>query len=440
MNVKKIEKFMRDLQCLRSNFSTNYTFKRSKKFKLFMEEEILFEDAQVEEIVPHQLKGHPEKSFNESGPSSKRKKSSLVASSNSPFRLIDAGQKLSKQINGIDSKKIIDFMIGRDLSTDEIINIVKKRQDIKVNSPQECLKLYLEMGLTQRSYQTLRNNSIKNNFSEMYCSYRKLQEQMAKCVPISLECSDDHFKIDPHDLMQQTITRIIHHEMTKDCSLDMHFDPIEINKLFHESKIGVDGAQNGSNYALHFSDKAKTDSDFVLVTMVPLSLKYLESIIWQNRKPNSISFTRPVFFVYDKESPELIKEILHFVNSSLDVNDVFTIQLNSTEFKFRINSQIKWTMIDGKVVNFATNNKATLRCNVCTKTFKDFKNEPPSIQPINEEILDFGISPLHSKLKIFEYLLNLGRKNHIENYKNNSSLNLNPSKVKETESNSIKIM
>ena len=155
---------MRDLQCLRSNFSTNYNFKRSKKFKLLMEEEILFEDAQVEEIVPHQFKGHPEKSFNESGPSSKRKKSSLVASSNSPFRLIDAGQKLSKQINGIDSKKIIDFMIGRDLSTDEIINIVKKRQDIKVNSPQECLKLYLEMGLTQRSYQTLRNNSIKNNF------------------------------------------------------------------------------------------------------------------------------------------------------------------------------------------------------------------------------------------------------------------------------------
>ena len=39
-----------------------------------MEEEILFEDAQVEEIVPHQLKGQPEKSFNESGPSSKRKK------------------------------------------------------------------------------------------------------------------------------------------------------------------------------------------------------------------------------------------------------------------------------------------------------------------------------------------------------------------------------
>ena len=65
---------------------------------------------------------------------------------------------------------------------------------------------------------------------------------MAKCVPISLECSDDHFKIDPHDLMQQTITRIIHHEMTKDCSLDMHFDPIEINELFYESKFGVDGA------------------------------------------------------------------------------------------------------------------------------------------------------------------------------------------------------
>ena len=40
---------------------------------------------------------------------------------------------------------------------------------------------------------------------------------------------------------------------------------------------------------------------------------------------------------------------------------------------------------------------------------------------------------MHSKLKIFEYLLNLSRKNHFEIYKNNSSLNLNPSKVKEPE-------
>ena len=36
-------------------------------------------------------------------------------------------------------------------------------------------------------------------------------------------------------------------------------------------------------------------------------------------------------------------------------------------------------MVDGKVINFATDNSATLRCNICRQTYKDFKNDMAKI-------------------------------------------------------------
>ena len=88
------------------------------------------------------------------------------------------------------------------------------------------------------------------------------------------------------------------------------------------------------------------------------------------------------------------------MKNSISQQDVFQIFLNGHEYRFKINSKINWTMVDGKVINFATDNSATLRCNICRQTYKDFKNDRPETKyKINEKLMDFGISPLHTKLK-----------------------------------------
>ena len=84
----------------------------------------------------------------------------------------------------------------------------------------------------------------------------------------------------------------------------------DINELNFDCKYGEDGAQSGSNYAHHFQEEGRSDS---------------------------INFTRPVFVVYEKESPKLIRNIIESINKSLLRSDIFEINLNNTFYKFKLN-------------------------------------------------------------------------------------------------------
>ena len=57
----------------------------------------------------------------------------------------------------------------------------------------------------------------------------------------------------------------------------------------------------------------------------------------------------------------------------------------------------------------------------------------PTFDPISDKIADSGITPLHSKLKIFGYLLNLSQKNNINIFMKESNIELTSKKVKEIE-------
>ena len=240
-----------------------------------------------------------------------------------------------------------------------------------------------------------------------------------------------HFRVDSYDSAKNAISRTL--ELIFSNVGSIQFDPFDVNELSFDCKYGVDGAQSRSNLTHHFQVEGRSDSNLVLVAMVPLSLSFQDKNIWFNKKPNSINFTRPVFFIYEKESSKLIKNIIESINNSLLRSDIFEINLDNTFFKFKLNIKFKWTMTDGKVVNYATDNTATLRCNICKKTFRDFKDDLPTFDPISDKIADFGIAPLHSKLKIFDYLLNLSRKNNIKIFMNESNIELSPKKVKEIE-------
>ena len=123
--------------------------------------------------------GRTEISFLESSSSGQWKKTNLLLQTNSPNRLMSAGHKLTKSNLGIDTKKLIDFMSDRDLSTPDVIEIIKSHQSIKFNSIHECLKLYLDMSLTKNQYQLLRNNVVDNGLGGYLCSYKKLQQEIS---------------------------------------------------------------------------------------------------------------------------------------------------------------------------------------------------------------------------------------------------------------------
>ena len=63
-------------------------------------------------------------------------------------------------------------------------------------------------------------------------------------------------------------------------------------------------------------------------------------------------------------SQDLIKNIIKKVNNRISQQDVFQKFLSGLEYRLKINSKIYCNMVDGKVINFATDNSATLRCYV----------------------------------------------------------------------------
>ena len=78
-------------------------------------------------------------------------------------------------------------------------------------------------------------------------------------------------------------------------------------------------------------------------------------------------------------------------------------------------------MVDGKVSNFLVGNKATLKCPVCFKTSKEFahltsENYDHSDSEIKER-LKVCLNPLHSKLKLFDFLLKISRTQAVYNFK-----------------------
>ena len=97
----------------------------------------------------------------------------------------------------------------------------------------------------------------------------------------------------------------------------------DINDLTLNCKFGLGRALSETSYSHHFEAEGKSDANFALVTMVPLSFNLNKNEIWVNEKPNFINFTGPLFFIYDKESPGLVTDILSKVNYSFSQEDIF---------------------------------------------------------------------------------------------------------------------
>ncbi|CAB3252436.1 unnamed protein product [Arctia plantaginis] len=75
------------------------------------------------------------------------------------------------------------------------------------------------------------------------------------------------------------------------------------------------------------------------------------------------------------------------------------------------------TMIDGKVCNAATNTSSTSRCFICGATSKDFNDLSKNNVVKCPEALEFGISNLHAKIRLFESVLHLAYKLPVKKYR-----------------------
>lgn len=148
--------------------------------------------------------------------------------------------------------------------------------------------------------------------------------------------------------------------------------------------------------------------------MVPLRLvsdKTEQNIIfWQNERPSSTRYCRPIRFQFAYETTDLSKKERQHIEKQIQL-------LKSTTYKFNditieINYKMLFTMIDGKVCNAITETTSSQKCFICGLTSNDFNN----IEKVTHTILfdasrlSFGLSILHAWIRFFECILHVAYK------------------------------
>lgn len=83
-----------------------------------------------------------------------------------------------------------------------------------------------------------------------------------------------------------------------------------------------------------------------MTTLVPLKLTKAEEVIWENPRPCSVLYCRPIQLLFIKESIVLVQEQL--AKMEHEISSLKVTQYDNNE----INHSLVMTMIDGKVAPF----------------------------------------------------------------------------------------
>jgi hypothetical protein len=232
-----------------------------------------------------------------------------------------------------------------------------------VFSKEEALALIITCKLSRYQYNTIRSAAIDKGHN-LYPSYYEVQKAKMECYPptSAVDITDRGAKISLQPLLDLTANRLIQ---------SLAVDGQESEKKQHlclMSKWGCDGASGQSNYKQKFvsgDSEAADDSSVFMVSMVPIKL-YDESTgktIWSNPKPSSTALCRPISFVYQKETPELITTTVTDIKNQIEKLQPSIYEKNG--YNVSVSHKMLLTMVDGKVCNVLAENSSTQRCYIC---------------------------------------------------------------------------
>ena len=168
----------------------------------------------------------------------------------------------------------------------------------------------LDCKLTRNAYQIARNTFIKMKNLGYPPFYRVLEAKKA-CYPNNLSIKGHCAEVPLQSLCNHTVERLCKY---LDLILSQLSD-VELTQLRLYFKYGSDGSSSQSNYKQKFVDENNhliDDSSIYVSSLVPLQLVTIKvdgsigKIVWENDKPSSPMYCRPIRIRYAKEATELI--------------------------------------------------------------------------------------------------------------------------------------
>lgn len=187
--------------------------------------------------------------------------------------------------------------------------------------------------------------------------------------------------------------------------------------MFLLCKWGCDGTSGQSTFKQKFSnDNGKvTDSSIFYTSLVLLQLHLImnetneKKIVWQNPRPSSSKYCRPIKIEFLHETAESMRSEIE--NIKEQEKKLVSYQYIIDGINIPIKYKLSLTMIDGKICNSLTNTASSLRCYICLATSKEFKDIDKMLESkIHEENLQYGISSLHAWIRCFESYIHVSYK------------------------------
>lgn len=291
---------------------------------------------------------------------------------------------------------------------DTAVNILRNEYQNNL-APADCnevLYLIMETEMSKHQYLLVRKFINTKLAFKLFPSYENILAAKKKRYPEQISVSESHAEVELQSLLDNTASCIL--ELQK--SVIESITDSSADKLTLVGKWGFDGSTGHSEYKQKFFNNDLEDRSLFVTSYVPIRLvsEAKNKIIWKNPRPSSTRYCRPVRFQFKKETTEVsVKEEKY-------IKDKITM-LKPTEFnlpkkRIIVKHSLHLTMVDGKVCN-ALSQSSSAKCYLCGAKPTEMNNLEKCLdKEIREKYFEFGLSPLHSYIRFFEYFLHISYK------------------------------
>ncbi|XP_041448468.1 uncharacterized protein LOC121404022 [Drosophila obscura] len=261
-------------------------------------------------------------------------------------------------------------------------------------SPEEALAIYIDGRFTKHSYKLVQAKTRSNN-ANVFPSYDLLRTAKLMCYPKDVKVTDSSAEVPLQCLVDHTVSRIVQ-------SSKIIFEKMNEtdNIITAVHKWGCDGSSGHSMYRQGYSEfeENKTDEYMFTICIVPLQINMGPIVIWQNSRPSSTRFCRPIKIVCEKETSSLVKLEVDKINKQI-------LEILPTTFQnFQIQHKFHMTMIDGKIFSVIAES-SNQTCGICGATpsvMNNLKSRTP-----DTNLYQYGLSTLHAWIRCLECILHI---------------------------------
>lgn len=340
----------------------------------------------------------PRKPFEELCNKQKRRRVELLSKSLSPKEIYGATTETLKSSGSTEISKIMEHLLHHPEDVDRVKTCLSKKciDSCPLYTPEKALALSIALNLSKWQYINLRDSAIEQGVASLYPSYYKIMQAKLNCYPKKedITLTEDGASLKLQALLNLTTSRLLE---------AMDFDLTSKADLKLICKWGFDGASSQSNYKQKASSSDFDDSSVFMVSLVPIRLMRDEVIIWENDRPSSTLYCRPIMFKFMKECKSSVQEEKLVIDRQVEALQPTELQEVSVTY------QLLMTMIDGKITSYISETAAAL-CDICKIKPSEMNNlDNIDRRPRNEDMYQYGLSSLHAWIRCMECLLHIGK-------------------------------